>query len=115
VRELRHAVQRAVALSSEELTLELLLPQAHSNSLAQMVSETLLRDRNRLKAGEGPAWLLTAASATYEDVMRQLMEASLERHGSIRRAAAALGLPKSTFADRARKLGIPTRPPPKTG
>jgi len=45
-------------------------------------------------------------------VMRDVMERSLERHGTIRAAAVALGIPKSTFAERARRLGlsVPARP-----
>ena len=44
-------------------------------------------------------------------MQRELMEKALERHGTIRAAAAALGMPKSTFADRARqwKLAAPGR------
>jgi len=38
--------------------------------------------------------------------VRDLMMDALERYGSVRRAAEALGMPKSTFSDRARRLGI---------
>jgi hypothetical protein len=40
--------------------------------------------------------------------VRDLMMDSLDRYGSIRRAAEALGMRKSTFADKARRLGIDT-------
>jgi DNA-binding NtrC family response regulator len=41
-----------------------------------------------------------------EIVVRERMRYALMRCGSIRRAAQALGMPKSTFADRARRLGV---------
>ncbi|MBV8757935.1 MAG: hypothetical protein JO257_11685 [Deltaproteobacteria bacterium] len=41
-----------------------------------------------------------------ETVQRELMEKALARYGTIRAAAAALGMPKSTFADRARQLQL---------
>jgi DNA-binding NtrC family response regulator len=43
-----------------------------------------------------------------ESVLRERMRYALLRCGSIRRAARALGIPKSTFADRARRLGLLT-------
>jgi transcriptional regulator with GAF, ATPase, and Fis domain len=39
---------------------------------------------------------------------RALVSAALKRHGSIRAAADALGLPKSTLFDLARTLGLST-------
>ncbi|HWM86845.1 MAG TPA: hypothetical protein VNO33_13425, partial [Kofleriaceae bacterium] len=91
VRELRHAVHRAVALSSHELRLVDLMPRRTTPTHHPLASAS--------GASEGGINLVDAA-------MRDLMRDAYSRHGSVRRAAAALGLPKSTFADRARKLGI---------
>jgi transcriptional regulator of acetoin/glycerol metabolism len=42
-------------------------------------------------------------------MMRGAMEQALQQYGSIRLAAKSLGMPKSTFADRARQFGLITR------
>lgn len=39
-------------------------------------------------------------------VEKELYEWALDTHGSQRRAAAALGVPRSTFSDRVRRLGL---------
>jgi transcriptional regulator with AAA-type ATPase domain len=88
VRELRHAVHRGTALSSHTLRLEDLLPR-RGDPIAELP----------LAEPTPPAGMVDAA-------LRELLRDAYVRHGSVRRAAAALGLPKSTFADRARKLGI---------
>jgi transcriptional regulator of acetoin/glycerol metabolism len=41
-----------------------------------------------------------------DNVLRDRMRHALVRCGSIRRAAQALGMPKSTFSDRAHRLGV---------
>jgi transcriptional regulator with GAF, ATPase, and Fis domain len=87
VRELRHAVHRGAALSSHQLRLEDLLPRRSS----------LLGP----PPPEAPP-PISMVDAALRDVLRE----AYHRYGSVRRAAAALGLPKSTFADRARKLGL---------
>jgi hypothetical protein len=43
--------------------------------------------------------------------MKEAMQAALLEHGSIRGAALALGMPKSTFADRARQWHLSTARP----
>jgi transcriptional regulator with GAF, ATPase, and Fis domain len=95
VRELRHAVHRAAALSGRELRLEDLLPRrpAPYRAPPPLVS----------RASE-PA--VHPAINLVDAALRDLLRDAYHRHGSVRRAAAALGLPKSTFADRARRLGI---------
>jgi transcriptional regulator with GAF, ATPase, and Fis domain len=95
VRELRHAVHRAAVLSSHQLRLEDLLPRRSSVAYQERQRATLEVPAH----GADPINLIDAA-------MRDLIRDAYRRHGSVRRAAAALGLPKSTFADRARKLGI---------
>jgi transcriptional regulator with PAS, ATPase and Fis domain len=87
VRELRHAVQRAAALSGNQLRLADLLPRRLAYATPQPT-----------RAAES----VNMVDAAMGDLIRD----AYRRHGSVRRAAAALGLPKSTFADRARKLGI---------
>ncbi|HWN68140.1 MAG TPA: sigma 54-interacting transcriptional regulator [Haliangium sp.] len=63
-------------------------------------------------AEPGPAPLTPPAPARHDGVtpldvvLRERMRHALVRCGSIRRAAQALGMPKSTFADRARRLGV---------
>lgn len=42
--------------------------------------------------------------------MRLAMVAALDKHGTVRGAANELGMSKSTFFDRARDLGISTKP-----
>ena len=93
VRELRHAVQRAAALSNHyELRLEDLLPRR--TTLAYAAPHPMAS-----AAGESVINLVEAAQ-------REMIRDAYRRHGSVRRAAAALGMPKSTFADKARKFGI---------
>jgi transcriptional regulator with PAS, ATPase and Fis domain len=89
VRELRHAVARAVALGGESLEAEDFFPL----SLAQPVSP-------------GGVDATPVVLAPYEEILRQAMGRALVRKGSIRKAAKELGMPKSTFAERARNYGL---------
>jgi transcriptional regulator of acetoin/glycerol metabolism len=92
VRELRHAVCRAVALGGEELTPLDFFPE--------------------LRFGRRGAGVASAeALVPYEAMMRGAMEQALATYGSIRAAASHLGMAKSTFADRARAWGL--APPPR--
>jgi DNA-binding NtrC family response regulator len=90
VRELKHACARAVALGGLQLELEDFLPDAAarpagSYALAHVPEPTL---------------------APYEELMRQAMGKALVRKGTIRGAARELGMPKSTFAERAKTFGL---------
>jgi hypothetical protein len=49
----------------------------------------------------------------YERVLRSAMERAIAAHGTIRAAAGHLGMPKSTFADRASKWGLLPRERPR--
>ncbi|HEY8146887.1 MAG TPA: sigma 54-interacting transcriptional regulator [Kofleriaceae bacterium] len=94
VRELRHAVHRAAALSANRLRLEDLLPRRTAVPVALPPEPVAAIP---LAAGDLPP---------FEVALRDLLQAAYRQHRSVRRAAAALGIPKSTFADRARRFGI---------
>jgi transcriptional regulator with PAS, ATPase and Fis domain len=99
VRELRGAIWRAATLCPGELTLDALLPDRHA--------------RGEPAAG-APASLAKPANATaletdddsLEEKIRTVMREAIRHYGSMRRAARALGVAKSTFSDRARRLGL---------
>ncbi|ACY17220.1 sigma 54-dependent Fis family transcriptional regulator [Haliangium ochraceum] len=141
VRELRAAVQRGMALCTQELRLRELLPP---RELAAVPVSTPSATSGEYANGDGaggarpdaapssalaapaqppaasaasassvPAAMAAAESADapgelapLDSLVREQMRRALERCGSIRRAAHALGIPKSTFADRARRLGV---------
>jgi DNA-binding NtrC family response regulator len=88
VRELRHAVMRAVAFGGDLLEPEHFFP-------AQRTWSTTLRDE---PAGE--------PLVPYERILRGEMARAIAAHGTIRAAASHLGMPKSTFAERAHKWGL---------
>jgi DNA-binding NtrC family response regulator len=91
VRELRHAVVRAVALGGDELLPEHFFPAMP------------------WAAAEPPPPTPVEPLVPYERVLRSAMERAIATHGSIRAAAQHLGMPKSTFADRAHKWGLMPR------
>ena len=88
-RELRHAVARAVTLGDDVLEPKDFFPE--------MTWRRAERGRRTI-SGE--------ALAAYEVPIYDEMMRALASHGSIRAAAAAIGMPKSTFADRALKWGL---------
>ncbi|MGE0870277.1 MAG: sigma 54-interacting transcriptional regulator [Kofleriaceae bacterium] len=104
VRELRHAVARAVALGGSELGPADFFPELRLGRIGATPVPTT----------RGPEPL-----ALYQSLLRGAMEQALATHGTIRAAANHLGMPKSTFADRARAWGLlpPRRFPlsPKNG
>jgi DNA-binding NtrC family response regulator len=89
VRELRNAVRRAAVLGEGHLRLRDLVPPAFRPVV--------------LRASEGAP---DAPAVKLDDVTRSLMERALDRCGSYRRAAAAIGMSKSSFHDRARRFGL---------
>jgi DNA-binding NtrC family response regulator len=96
VRELRHAIVRAVALGGDVLEPEHFFPEhrlAWSRALDDVPS--------------------TEPLVPYERVLRGAMERAIAAHGTIRAAADYLGMPKSTFADRAQKWGLAPRERPR--
>ena len=124
VRELRASIQRAVALCPRELTVEQLLP----HTMRPSEERYRIRDRGHdvdemfevgiEYAASAPGRASRAAEpgppgragadgiVPLDNVLRDRMRHALVRCGSIRRAAQALGMPKSTFADRAHRLGV---------
>jgi DNA-binding NtrC family response regulator len=95
VRELRHAVLRAVALGGNELEPEHFFPELR-----------LVWPRANDLPEEEPL-------VPYERVLRSAMERAISAHGTIRAAASHLGMPKSTFADRAQRWGLMPRDRPR--
>jgi DNA-binding NtrC family response regulator len=96
VRELRHSVTRAVALGGDELKAEHFFPEL------RLEWPRALED-----APEGEPLV------PYERVLRGAMERAIAAHGTIRAAANHLGMPKSTFADRAQRWGLLRRERPR--
>ena len=87
VRELRHAVARAVALGGDELGPIDFFPNYQLQGLR------LGTERD-----------LDVSLVPYQAILRSAMEQALKAHGTIRAAALSLGMPKSTFADKARQF-----------
>ncbi len=94
-RELRNAIYRAALTSGTELRADAIL--AHVTKTNAPPSRT-----ERLREPEAPY-------ATVDDVLRDLIARALTKHGSMRKAAGAVGMPKSTFHDLARRLGLERR------
>jgi transcriptional regulator with PAS, ATPase and Fis domain len=99
VRELRHAVARAVALGGSELGTRDFFPDFGS-----------ARRRGPDGTPSPPPLPIDGTIVPFEDLLRGTMEQALSSHGSIRAAANAIGMPKSTFADRAKVFGLVPRP-----
>ncbi|GAB4531318.1 MAG: hypothetical protein Tsb0020_47630 [Haliangiales bacterium] len=124
IRELRAAVQRAMALCRRELTLDHLLPipladtahalppRRHARTAGTQMALPIEPTPTTLPPNSLPAHapnpLGPPTLTRFEAMMRDQMVDALANHGSLRRAANALGMPKSTFADRAKRLGIPS-------
>src|SRR5262245_59824335 len=96
VRELRHSVVRAVALGGDELEPEHFFPELR---FTWPQPQDGAPDKEEL--------------VPYERVLRSAMERAIAAHGTIRAAASHLGMPKSTFADRAAKWGLLPRERPR--
>ncbi len=111
VRELRQALMRAHAFSNDVIEPEHLFPPSIRRPTPTGVPV--------LAPGSVPVPALAGMTAgavdlaamidvpRYDAVVRDIMQQSLARHGTIRAAAGALGMPKSTFAERAKRLGLP--------
>jgi DNA-binding NtrC family response regulator len=101
VRELRHAVARAVALGGDELG-----PADFFPDLRRGMSHSSVAMPLTLAAAKGDL-------VPYQAMIKTAMAQALQKHGTIRAAADSLGMPKSTFADKAKEYGLMTRRRPK--
>jgi transcriptional regulator of aroF, aroG, tyrA and aromatic amino acid transport len=90
VRELRHAVHRAIALGGEVLTPEDFAETPVSTRPTATVADLLAL----------PSW---------DDIERMLVTEALTKYGSVGRLVKALRLPRSTIYDRLRRWGISAR------
>ncbi len=95
VRELRNSVSRALALGGSRLQLRDFLPRG-----IEVPKESPLPS---LACDEGSEGL-----TKFERNQRELIHATYQRYGTIRKAAMELGMPKSTFADMCKRYGIDT-------
>jgi DNA-binding NtrC family response regulator len=95
VRELRASVHRAIVFGGESLGPKDFFPiNVHvrrRHATPSLTTEEL------------------PVIAPYHAVLRTSMEQALQKYGSIRAAASAIGMPKSTFADKARVWKLQTR------
>ncbi len=111
VRELRNVIRRAAFLTEGLIDAAALeMDDGRHTSLAQRAAE--------LPPADGPAGPVAAAAhpdhlpmvgRSYRELERQILGWALRRHGgSRRRAAQALGISRSTFCDRVKRLGLTT-------
>ena len=102
VRELRQALIRAVTVANKVIEPEHLFPLLPGGRPAPTANgapaPVALPPLPPLPPG--------VELAPYEALVRETLHRALVRHGSIRSAAAALGIAKSTFADKARRFGL---------
>jgi two-component system nitrogen regulation response regulator GlnG len=115
VRELRHVIRRAVLLTSEVIDAPSVEIETTGGSAAGM---SRAADGSGLMAaavdfGRSPAGpsldsdLLPLRNKSFEQIQTDVFVWALRRNGnSRRRAAAALGISRSTFCDRVRRLGL---------
>jgi DNA-binding NtrC family response regulator len=102
VRELRHAVARAVTLGGDELGPADFFPDFSRGLLSHMSVQMPLTMAS-----------LRGDLVPYQQMIKGAMAQALQKHGTIRAAADSLGMPKSTFADKAKEYGLVTRRRPK--
>jgi DNA-binding NtrC family response regulator len=96
VRELRGAIMRAIALGGDQLGPLDFFPDLGSG-------------RRRTAPVTPASATLDMSLSRYHAVLRGAMEQALQKHGTIRAAATAMGMPKSTFADKAKAWKLEIR------
>jgi DNA-binding NtrC family response regulator len=106
IRELFKAVQRAVTLGGDELGPLDFFPNfgQHAHRRHLHVTPTI----PGVSSPDEPTGEL-AGLQPYHAALRGAMEQALATHGTIRAAASAIGMPKSTFADKAKAWGLVAR------
>jgi transcriptional regulator with GAF, ATPase, and Fis domain len=102
VRELRQTILRAVSFSDYEIDVTHLGLTPRSSHARDPVTPD---DAGRPDATSIPAAAVEGLSR-HDLVIRELMANALARTGSLRAAARDLGMPKSTFADKALRYGL---------
>ena len=102
IRELFKAAQRAVTLGGDELGPLDFFPSFGQHAHRRHLQAT---PPTPFAAGAGVTGELDALQP-YHAALRGAMEQALATHGTIRAAASAIGMPKSTFADKARAWGL---------
>jgi len=95
IRELFKAVERAVTLGGDELGPNDFFAAIGPRPLVAPTSAPITRELEAMPA--------------YHVALRGAMEQALAAHGTIRAAASAIGMPKSTFADKAKAWGLELR------
>jgi two-component system, NtrC family, nitrogen regulation response regulator GlnG len=110
-RELRNTLRRAAALSDDDIdadALALELPlRGHDCDLgfASRAADGLAPSISRAAAADGDT--IRLAGLTFAEMQSAIFRWALGRsHGSRRQAAVALGISRSTFCDRVRRLGL---------
>jgi two-component system nitrogen regulation response regulator GlnG len=114
VRELRHVIRRAVLLTSEvidapSLEIETAGTAAGMSRAADGSGPmAAVADFGRAATGASvDSDLLPLRNKSFEQIQTDVFVWALQRNGnSRRRAAAALGISRSTFCDRVRRLGL---------
>jgi transcriptional regulator with PAS, ATPase and Fis domain len=102
VRELRQALTRAVNVSTSLIEPEDLFPPLPGQPSPVAALEPDVLGLPPLPPG--------VELAPYEALVRETLHRALVKYGSIRAAASALGIAKSTFADKARRYGLIAAP-----
>jgi DNA-binding NtrC family response regulator len=102
IRELSKAAQRAVTLGGDELGPLDFFPSFGQHAHRRHVQATPAMPFAANANGTSEL----DALQPYHAALRGAMEQALAAHGTIRAAASAIGMPKSTFADKARAWGL---------
>jgi DNA-binding NtrC family response regulator len=102
VRELRHATERACIMGGATLEIDDFLLAASAASGVTRASPGA-RPGAAEPSPSSPSYARHERWRTWE---RAQLADSLARYGSLRQAAKALGIPRSTLSDRVRRLGL---------
>ena len=112
MRELRNAIMRAATLSDSIITSAELM--AGVSALPERPRRNFSRDDAApvvIEGDDSDAAARVERQRSFDEHCRDLYMQTLVDAGSIRDAAARLGMPKSTLADRMRRLGVKRRRP----